>query len=62
MIRDLSLMLLGILLGLIVGMWLGFVAGTVDSNQLLKECQKDLPRSQNCVLKAIPEGNDNEED
>lgn len=44
--------LLGVFLGMLVGaMGQGFFSGEFDA---INKCQKDLPRSQVCVLTAVP--------
>lgn len=47
--------------GCVVGVWFGLAAGllatvaTDETPGLIAECQKQLPRSQNCVLVAVPQ-------
>lgn len=41
----------GIIAGMLVGM---FAIPNSDTSQLLKECELDIPRSQNCELIAVP--------
>jgi len=33
--------------------------GECNSTTLLKECEKTLPRNENCVIIAVPENNQN---
>lgn len=45
----------GIILGAVVFGGLVYDWSTESYNKQLTECQKDLPRSQNCVLIAVPQ-------
>lgn len=33
---------------------LGMNVGASDAKQVLKECEKNLPRNENCVIVAVP--------
>lgn len=40
----------------VMGVCVGFYAGQTPYYRLINQCESELPRSQNCVLVAIPEG------
>ena len=46
----------GVLLGVFIGMVLGVVSQGFFSGEFeaINKCQKDLPRSQICVITAVP--------
>lgn len=52
-----------LIVGIVIGGFIfGFVAQDLATNatdKQIEECQKDLPRSQKCVLIAIPEKQEN---
>ncbi len=45
----------GLIVGLFLGLFWGFAVFENGEADLLIECQKDLPRSQQCALIAVPE-------
>ena len=48
---------IGVVIGFIFGALLsiGLALKSFDNSGILNECQKHLPRSQICVLKAVPQ-------
>jgi hypothetical protein len=46
---------MGIALGLVAGGFLAWNLATVPSDNLIFDCQKQLPRNEVCVLKAVPQ-------
>ena len=41
-------------LALLVGVWVGFIIGGNSAEMMIKQCEQSLPRTQHCVLSAIP--------
>ncbi len=54
---ELLILLAGMVLGaLLFGGSLNFVPGTIiyRHNELVAECEKELPRNQTCTISAVP--------
>ena len=51
---DEALVAGGIVIGCIFGILFGALAMSWDANKLIEQCELNLPRTQTCVLNAIP--------
>lgn len=40
--------------GLLMGAWLIWVVNSMSIDPLIDNCEKDLPRTQTCILTAVP--------
>lgn len=47
-----------IIIGFFAGAFAGYNLGLIDGSMpdLKEECEKDLPRSQQCIMQYVPEG------
>ena len=49
------LMVFGMLLGGMIGLVAGSGISGIDYQELVSDCEADLPRKEHCILVAVPE-------
>lgn len=51
---DEALIGVGAVIGMIFGVLIGLGIGQSDTHNVINECELNLPRTQHCVLTAVP--------